>query len=250
MTKPFEHSRTEFYLTSPAPCPYLPGRSERKVFSFLSGPAAPQLNALLTQRGFRRSQNIVYLPACDKCSACKPVRIVASEFEERTSWRRIRKANADVVRSIEPPKATSTQFSVLRAYLDARHADGGMADMTVLDYTSMIEQTAVDTLVLEYRVNVGTPDERLIGCSLTDRLPDGLSMVYSFFDPDEQARSLGTYMILDHVDYARELGLTHVYLGYCVDGSPNMHYKSRFKPLQHWTNNGWKALREKRTRQR
>lgn len=242
VTKPFEHSRTEFYLTSPSPCPYLHGRKERKVFSFLSGPAAPQLNALLTQRGFRRSQNIVYLPACDTCSACKPVRVVAEDFSLGKSWQRIRNKNRDVIRVNAAPEATSEQFSILRAYLDARHADGGMSDMTVLDYTSMIEQTSVDTLVLEYRQVSEDGEDRLLGCCLTDRLPDGLSMVYSFFDPDEDLRSLGTHMILDHISYAKELGLQHVYLGYWVDGSAKMDYKARFKPLEEWTSNGWQPL--------
>lgn len=164
----------------------------------------------------------------------------------KPSWRRIRNTNADVSRVAVAPKATSEQFSILRAYLDARHADGGMSDMTVLDYTSMVEQTAVDTLLLEYRVNVGMPDERLVGCSLTDRLPDGLSMVYSFFEPDEDGRSLGTYMILDHIAYAQELGLSHLYLGYWVDGSSKMDYKARFQPLEHWTSAGWKPLRQRR----
>ena len=242
MTKPFEHSKTEFYLTSPSPCPYLTGRKERKIFSFLSGPTAPQLNALLTRRGFRRSQNIVYLPACDQCSACKPVRIKADEFEMKRSWRRISNRNSDLTRVVRAPKATSEQFSVLRAYLDGRHAEGGMSEMTVLDYTSMVEQTAVDTLLIEYWADKGGPEERLIACSLTDRMPDGLSMVYSFFEPEEIGRSLGSYMILDHVGYARELGLGHVYLGYWVKGSAKMDYKARFQPLEQWTSGQWKPL--------
>lgn len=150
--------------------------------------------------------------------------------------------NKGTLRRTKAPNATSEQFSVLRAYLDHRHADGGMADMTVLDYTSMIEQTAVDTMVIEYYTDVGTPDERLIACSLTDRLPDGLSMVYSFYDPEVRAQSLGTYMILDHIFYARELGLDYVYLGYWIEGSSKMEYKARFQPLEEWTAGGWTAL--------
>lgn len=242
MTRPFDQSRTEFYLTSPSRCPYLPGRKERKVFTFLSGANAPQYNAILTQRGFRRSQNIVYLPACDACNACKPVRIVARDFENRNAWKRIERRNADLTRQLKAPKATGEQFSVLRGYLDERHADGGMADMTVLDYTSMVEQTCVDTVLIEYR----NADDKLIACALSDRLPDGLSMVYSFFEPEEASRSLGTYMILDHVALARELGLPYVYLGYWIDGSPKMDYKARFDPLEYWTTKGWAPLRKTR----
>lgn len=237
MTRPFQSGTNEFYLTSASPCPYLPGRQERKVFTFLGGEGASTLNAALSQRGFRRSQNIAYLPACDRCQACRPVRVVVGDFDSHR-WRRLARKNADVTRTPRAPKATSEQYSVLRGYLDARHADGGMADMTVLDYATMVEQTPVDTLLLEYRDASG----RLLGCALTDYLKDGLSMVYSFFEPDEAGRSLGTYMILDHIRYAAELGLPHVYLGYWVAGSPKMDYKRRFSPLEELTPDGWMHL--------
>ena len=230
----------EFYITAPAPCPYLKGRRERKIFSYLGGDAASSTNALLTRRGFRRSQNIVYLPACESCNACVPVRIVVDDFDLSRSRRRVLTRNADLVRNLRAPRATGEQFSVLRAYLDARHEDGGMADMTVLDYASMVEETSVDTLVLEYRQrDVQDGQRRLISAALTDRLTDGLSMVYSFFEPDERARSLGRYMILDHVSLARELGLPYVYLGYWVDGSSKMGYKTDFQPLEKLTASGW-----------
>ena len=191
----------EFYITAPSPCPYLKGRMERKVFSYLGGPSAPAVNAVLSKRGFRRSQNIIYMPACDGCRACTPVRVVADEFEATRSRRRIVRRNGDLERRIRTPKATSAQFSVLRAYLDERHHDGGMAEMTVLDYASMIEETAVDTMLIEYW-RTDADGERLLACALTDRLADGLSMVYSFYDPTEEARSLGRFMILDHVALA------------------------------------------------
>ena len=182
----------DFYVTSPAPCPYLKGKEERKVFSYLNGPSAPSVNSMLTRRGFRRSQNIIYLPACEGCSACQPVRIVVDDFDLSKSRRRILSRNGDVTRRLRAPRATSEQFSILRGYLDDRHAAGGMADMTVLDYASMVEETAVDTLMVEYRNPSYTddlnPNGRLIACALTDRLTDGLSMVYSFFEPDEAAR--------------------------------------------------------------
>lgn len=239
MTKPFHSATKEFFLTSSGPCPYLPNRRERKIFTFLGGERAADLNAELSERGFRRSQNIAYLPACERCQACRPVRIRVADFEERR-WRRHLKRNDDLTRTVCAPKSTTEQFSVLRAYLDARHADGGMSDMTVLDYMAMIEQTPVDTLLLEYRDAEGT----LVGCALTDRIRDGLSMVYSFFDPELSARSLGTYMILDHVAYARELGLPHVYLGYWVKGSPKMDYKRRFAPLEQLESGRWREVEE------
>lgn len=229
----------DFYITAPAPCPYLPGRRERKIFSYLQGPGAISVNAMLTRRGFRRSQNIIYVPACERCQACVPVRIVVNDFELTRSRRRALTKNADIIRRIRPAQATSEQFSVLRAYLDERHADGGMADMTVLDYASMVEETSVETFINEYWLTEASGAERLIACALTDRLTDGLSMVYSFFEPEEAARSLGQFMILDHVALAQEQGLPYVYLGYWVDGSDKMDYKQRFQPLEKLTAAGW-----------
>ncbi len=232
----------DFYITAPAPCPYLEGRQERKVFSYLSGPNAPATNSVLSQRGFRRSQNIIYLPACDRCAACSAVRIVAPGFTLSKSRRRVLNRNADIIRRIRSPRATTEQFSVLRGYLDSRHADGGMADMTVLDYASMVEETSVDTMLVEYAVPDGDGGERVVACALTDRLADGLSMVYSFFDPDDAHRSLGAYMIIDHVAMALELRARHVYLGYWVPGSPKMDYKKKFGPLERLTPEGWRAF--------
>ncbi len=233
----------EFYVTAPAPCPYLPGRRERKIFSYLSGDGAPSTNALLTRRGFRRSQNIIYVPACEACTACVPVRIVADDFDLTKSRRRTLTRNADIIRRIKAPQATSAQFSVLRGYLDVRHDEGGMADMTVLDYASMVEETAVDTMIVEYSLrDTKTGEEKLIAVALTDRLTDGLSMVYSFFEPDEETRSLGRFMILDHVALAREFELPYVYLGYWVESSSKMNYKTSFQPLEKLTATGWTRM--------
>lgn len=229
----------EFYMTAPAPCPYLKGEMERKVFSYLGGSYAPTVNSMLTRRGFRRSQNIIYLPACDSCQACVPVRIIADEFSETKSRKRIIGKNKKLVRRIQGPRATSEQFSILRSYLDDRHFDGGMADMTVLDYASMVEETAVDTIIVEYLEVDEMGHETLLACALTDRLSDGLSMVYSFFDPSQSARSLGQFMILDHVALAKELSLPFVYLGYWVAGSHKMEYKRQYQPLEKLTHAGW-----------
>lgn len=235
----------QFYLTAPAPCPYLPGQVERKVFTHLVGAGATALNDALTHGGFRRSQTIAYRPACDVCHACIPVRIVVKEFSPTRSLRRVKAKNADLVGEARPAQPTSDQYALFRAYLDARHSDGGMMAMTVLDYATMVEDTHVRTRVVEYRRR--TPDSRLNGrgggallaVALTDILADGLSMVYSFYDPDEAARSLGTYMILDHVERARAMGLPYVYLGYWVEGSAKMDYKARFQPQERLVSYGW-----------
>ena len=234
----------QFYVTSPSPCPYLKGRSERKVFTHLAGTRAGTLNDVLTRTGFRRSQNIAYRPACETCQACVSVRVEVDAFRPSRSQRRILARNADVVGEPVEGIATPEQYDLFRAYVDARHGGGGMADMTVLDYAMMIEDTQVTTQLIEFRerrrLEDGPERGRLLGVTLADRLADGLSLVYSFFDPAEARRSLGTHMILDHVDRARALGLPFVYLGYWVPGSSKMDYKGRFLPQQFLDTDGWK----------
>jgi arginine-tRNA-protein transferase len=235
----------QFYLTAPAPCPYLAGRSERKVFTHLVGDRAAALNDILTQGGFRRSQNIAYRPACEGCRACISVRTVVDGFQMTRSMARVLKRNSDIIGAETAASPSSEQYSLFRSYLDARHAEGGMADMTVLDYAMMVGDSHVDTLVVEYRFRgidtgiTGRGEGPLIATALTDVLADGLSMVYSFFDPDHEARSLGTFMILDHIQRARKMGLPYVYLGYWVDGSRKMGYKRRFRPQEHLMARGW-----------
>ena len=234
----------QFFLTSPAPCPYLPGRQERKVFTHLVGERAPDLNDVLTQGGFRRSQSIAYRPACEACRACISVRVLVKEFDP-APFRRALLANEDLVGHARAPVPTAEQYSLFRAYLDARHADGGMADMTVLDYAMMVEDSHVRTQLIEYRRHgpdsaiTGRGSGPLIAVALTDALTDGLSMVYSFYDPDARNRSLGTYLILDHIERARKLGYSYVYLGYWVEGARKMDYKGRFRPQERLMPDGW-----------
>ncbi|HET7848864.1 MAG TPA: arginyltransferase [Pseudolabrys sp.] len=235
----------QFYLTAPSPCPYLAGQEERKVFTHLVGARAGELNDLLTHGGFRRSQSIAYRPACETCRACVSVRVVVDEFKPSRNMRRISERNSDVIGEMLRAMPTSEQYSVFRAYLDARHRDGGMADMTVLDYAMMIEDSHVDTRLVEYRLRgpdsgfTGRGTGRLLAMALTDVLSDGLSMVYSFFDPEAGDRSLGTLMILDHIARARKMGLAYVYLGYWVPGSRKMDYKARFLPQERLMPSGW-----------
>jgi arginyl-tRNA--protein-N-Asp/Glu arginylyltransferase len=245
-----QHSRNtpQFYLTAPSPCPYLPGQEERKVFTHLVGERAAELNDLLTHGGFRRSQSIAYRPACETCRACVSVRVVAEDFRPTRSMRRIQERNVDLIGDMRPAAPTTEQYSVFRAYLDNRHRDGGMADMTVLDYAMMVEDSHVETRTIEYRrrgpdssIN-GRGTGELLAVGLTDVLSDGLSMVYSFFESGEAGRSLGTFMILDHIARARRMGLAYVYLGYWVAGSRKMDYKGRFLPQERLTADGWKRV--------
>ncbi len=233
----------QFYLTAPSPCPYLGGKEERKVFTHLVGERAPELNNILTQGGFRRSQSIAYRPACEGCRSCISVRVVAKDFRPTQSMRRITRRNADIGSEMRIAVPTSEQYAIFRAYLDSRHRDGGMADMTVLDYAMMVEDSHIETRIIEYRRRTGDTAQRsggeLVAIALTDVLGDGLSMVYSFFEPDEAARSLGTFMVLDHIARAQRMGLSYVYLGYWVRGSRKMDYKSRFLPQERLMPDGW-----------
>lgn len=235
----------QFYLTAPSACPYLAGQFERKVFTHLVGKRAAGLNDMLTQTGFRRSQTIAYRPACENCRACVSVRVLVDEFRLSGSQRRVARRNADVVGAFVPAKATNEQYSLFCDYLDARHPSGGMADMSALDFSMMVEDSHVETGIVEYRrrgpdaaIN-GRGAGPLLGACLTDRLADGLSMVYSFFAPGEAHRSLGAFMILDHVDKAFRLGLPHVYLGYWVEGSRKMAYKASYLPQERLGMTGW-----------
>jgi arginyl-tRNA--protein-N-Asp/Glu arginylyltransferase len=245
-----QHSRNtpQFYLTAPSPCPYLPGHEERKVFTHLVGERAAELNDLLTHGGFRRSQSIAYRPACESCRACVSVRVVTADFRPTRSMRRVMERNRDMIGEMRVGVPTSEQYSIFRSYLDSRHRDGGMADMTLLDYAMMVEDSHVETRVIEYRrrgpdssIN-GRGAGPLLAVALTDLLSDGLSMVYSFFEAEPAFRSLGTFMILDHIARARRLGLPYVYLGYWVHGSRKMSYKGRFLPQERLAPEGWRRV--------
>ncbi|WP_102957953.1 arginyltransferase [Mangrovicella endophytica] len=244
------HPQTpQFFLTSPSVCPYLPSQFERKVFTHLIGDRAPELLDLLSQGGFRRSQNIAYRPACERCRACISVRILVDEFEPTRSMRRVLARNRDLIGRMAPAEPSTEQYALFRRYLDHRHRNGGMSEMSVLDYSMMVEDSQVDTRVVQYRRKgpdsgfTQRSDKELHAVALTDVMSDGMSMVYSFFDPDEPDRSLGTYMILDHIRRTRELGLPYLYLGYWVEGSPKMDYKIRFQPQEHLRPKGWERFR-------
>jgi len=243
----------QFYVTAPQPCPYLPGQSERKLFTALTGESARVLNDTLSKQGFRRSQNVLYRPACSECAACLSARIRVADFQPSRSQRRTQKRNAALEREATSPWATDEQFSLFRRYLDSRHADGGMADMDIFEFAAMIEETPVRSRVIEYSERPATePDKKprrgsgrkLAAICLTDVLDDGLSLVYSFYDPDREKDGLGTHMILDHVELARQVGLPYVYLGYWVPGSAKMAYKARFSALEVYFNGEWRSVAE------
>lgn len=242
MTAPVRFPR--FYVTSPAPCPYLPGRTERKVFTELNGSHSAQLNDALGRIGFRRSQTVAYRPSCAGCQACVSVRVLASEFQPSQTQKRNLRRNSDLIVSECRPWATGEQFDLLQRYLGMRHPGGGMAAMDEIDFADMVEHTPVSSFVIEYREPLADGGAgRLVGACLTDRQGDGLSMIYSFYDPEHESRGgLGNYIILDHIRRAAAEGLPYVYLGYWVDGSPRMQYKVRFRPLERLGAGGWRRF--------
>ncbi|MXO84672.1 arginyltransferase [Altererythrobacter aurantiacus] len=243
MTAPIRFPR--FFVTSPAPCPYLPGKTERKVFTELKGSDTDELNEALGRIGFRRSQTVAYRPSCIDCNACVSVRILAEEFAGSKSQKRLLKANADLEAHECRPWATAEQFDLLQRYLAVRHPGGGMASMEDSDYADMVEHTPVSSNVIEYREPATTPGGkgRLVAACLTDYQGDGLSMIYSFYDPAHKDRSgLGNYIILDHIRRAKQMGLPYVYLGYWVNGSDRMQYKIRFRPMERLTRDGWERI--------
>ena len=224
-----------FFTTAPLPCPYLPDRLERKVVTELFGAEATTLHDQLSHAGFRRSHNIAYSPVCPGCSACVPVRVSATEFAPGRSMRRIWKMNAGIEGYETPARCTTEQFELFEHYQGSRHADGDMATMGFYDYRAMVEDSPIETRLVEFRDTHG----RLVAACLVDYVIDGLSAVYSFFDPILERRSLGTFMVIWLIERARADALPYVYLGYWVKDSRKMAYKSRFRPLEMLTREGW-----------
>jgi arginine-tRNA-protein transferase len=229
-----------FYTTAPLPCPYVAGRIERKVVTEIAGPDAEALHDRLSRAGFRRSHNIAYAPVCPGCNSCVPIRIPVAAFQPERTLKRIARANASVEGYDVPARATAEQFHLFQRYQQARHGEGDMATMSFYDYRAMVEDTPIETFIIEFR----EPDDRLIAACLTDRLGDGLSAVYSIFLPGLERRSLGTFTILWLIERAKALGLPYVYLGYWVPESRKMAYKARFRPCEVLSHGSWHVLKD------
>lgn len=228
-----------FFVLRETPCPYLDGRHERKLVTELPvGDTA--LYSELSRAGFRRSHRFAYRPACTACEACVPVRVPVAGFRPSRSQRRIANRNRDLATESVRARADSEQYELFLAYLQARHNDGEMAAMSYADYRAMVEDTVLSTRLLQLRDGGG----RLRAACLVDWLDDGPSAVYSFFDPSEPERSLGTEIILRLIAETARHGLPHVYLGYWIAGSPKMAYKARFRPIEALTPQGWRWLPE------
>jgi arginyl-tRNA--protein-N-Asp/Glu arginylyltransferase len=239
--KPFSpQSLTYFFLSRASACPYLPDRVEQMVFTDLASAGAPQeLHNKMSRAGFRRSQGIAYKPSCPDCQACQAVRVPVATFAPGRGLQRITRRNAGITAKAMPSAGRGEHYTLFHRYVGSRHGDGGMAGMSFDDYLAMVQDTPVPSELIEFR----TPDDQLYGVCLTDPLDDGLSLVYSFFDPDVADDSPGKYIILWHIAEARRRGLPYVYLGYWIEESRKMAYKARFRPLEAHGPNGWKILK-------
>jgi len=211
--------------TSPeTPCPYLPGRLSRSE-AYHVDELDPEFYERLLGRGFRRSGRIVYRPRCRGCAECRQIRVPLAEFQPSRSQRRVWSRNIDVVVTVQTPRVTDEKYMLFRRYVDGRH-DGAMA-RTIEAFQDFLYDSPTSTWEFEYRI-----ESQLVGISLADRCPSGLSSVYMFFDPAVSKRSLGTFSALWEMDYAKREGLDYYYLGFLVAGCRTMEYKARFRPYQ------------------
>lgn len=228
----------QFHRSGPMPCPYLPGKVERKLFTRLTGAFAAEVNSTLSRAGFRRSHDLVYRPVCPACQSCVPVRIPVSDFQPSRTQRRIARAFADLRLVETPAVATIEQYGLFSAYQHVRHGESDMARMTLDDFVTMVDEGASDTGLFEMR----SQDGELIGCMLVDRLADGYSAVYSFYDTERPGDSLGTALILKLIEHAAATGRPYIYLGYWIDGSRKMTYKTCFRPIEALGPEGWERM--------
>lgn len=230
----------QFYLSGPLPCPYLPGQIERKLFTRLTGDVAlnVDINTMLTRAGFRRSHDIAYRPACANCNACVPVRVPVRLFTPSRNLKRIAARNRDVRLEISNTAPSQELYELFLAYQRTRHADSDMAMMTESDFAHMLLDGDAGTRLYCLRDAQG----KLLACVIADPVGDGISAVYSFYAPDQPKRSLGTQLILTLIEEMQRERMAYVYLGYWIEASRKMSYKTRFEPLQALGPQGWDWL--------
>ncbi|GAA0704267.1 arginyltransferase [Dokdonella soli] len=225
------------FQTLPHPCGYFSERTAQNIVIDPSAPQLPQIYDLAVQRGYRRAGGHVYHPQCGGCRACIACRVPVARFRADRSQRRCLARNDDLVTHVMPASYTDEYFSLYRRYLRARHPDGGMDDARPEDFARFLYTAWSPTRFIEFRQG-----DRLLAVAVTDFCAAGLSAVYTFFDPDEEARGLGTFAILSQLRLAYEQALPHVYLGFWIDSHPKMHYKTRYRPLEVLREGSWHEL--------
>lgn len=234
MTRPSRSLNLAFYSTPPFACSYLPERQAVTLFADPSIPKSPEVYALLSSYGFRRSGEHLYRPRCPRCSACVPVRVPVADFRPSRSQRRTLRANADLTIVSTPARLDEEHFRLYCRYLAARHPGGGMDNPTPESYMDFLTATWSDTEFFEMRLH-----ERLVGVAVVDGMRQALSAVYTFFDPELPQRSLGRLAILTEIDAARERGLRWLYLGYWIRQCRKMAYKDEYQPLEYYLEGHW-----------
>lgn len=230
-----ELERVRLYLSTEHVCGYLPGRSSRNAYIDPDFALNAQRYGWLLEQGFRRSGAHVYRPYCQHCRACIPARVPVALFERNRAQRRCQARNADV-EVLVSRRLTDEHFALYRRYLLARHADGGMDANNREGFHSFLDCPWGEVRFWELRAA-----EQLLAVAVVDETPRGLSAVYTFFDPAQSERSLGTLAVLRQIQAARERNLGYVYLGYWVPGSRKMDYKRNFRPLEILTTKGWET---------
>ena len=232
-----EHKVPEMFLSMPHPCSYLPGRVATSLFVDPRTPLDSTTYASYMRLGFRRSGDLVYRPHCRDCHACIPVRVPVAEFQPNRAQRRVMDRNSDLKITAHAPVYDPEHFALYLKYQKNRHSGGGMDDPDPQKYTNFLLSRHVHTVFYEMR-----HQNRLLVVAVVDHLPDGLSAVYTFFDPQEKRRSLGTYAVLWQIQRARQLGLPWVYLGYLIRECAKMSYKENYQPLEAYTDGRWRPL--------
>ena len=227
------------FRTGEHPCGYFADRTANDLVLDPHDPRLPTLYPMVLDWGFRRSGDILYRPACQGCLACVAVRIPVAQFTPNRSQRRCLAGNADVDARIVAPQRTDEQLALYRKYLGARHRGGGMDDHGEYEFDQFLIGSWNDGRFLELREH---GSHRLLAVAVTDMAGGAMSAVYTFYDPDEAARGLGTLGVLRQLEWARRDGYAHLYLGYWIAGHPKMDYKRRFQPLEGFDGRGWRRL--------